>query len=295
MNCNTNGCEIPETEARLTHAAQKLPTILYVTDPICSACWVMEPAWRKLLLHYGAHFNYQYIYGGLLPKWEGFRDVGAGISQPSDVIPHWEEVAQHYGQPIDPSVWATDPLASSYPPSIALHAVRLFAPEKEGSFLRRMREALFLEARNIAKLDTLISIAEELGLDTGIFTALWKSPTVEAQFHLDLQRTRRLPVRGFPTLLFIDTDEQMTVLHGTRPYHQLEQMVINHFNVAPSDQEFSLDAVLTHYQSGTLPELAEALDIDQEALKAQLSAHPQLELMPVGDRFWWRAEKLAQV
>lgn len=121
--------------------------ILFATDPICSHCWAMEPAWRRFLYHYGEHVEATHLYGGLLPQWEGFADVGAGIRAPEDIPPHWEEVAERYGQPIDPSVWLTDPLHSSYPPSIAVHAVRALAPGREEDYLRRIRQALFLEAR----------------------------------------------------------------------------------------------------------------------------------------------------
>src|SRR5690606_16647761 len=90
--------------------------ILFATDPICSHCWAMEPAWRRFLYHYGEYVEATHLYGGLLHHWEGFADVRAGIRGPEDIPPHWEEVAARYGQPIDPSVWLADPLPSSYPP-----------------------------------------------------------------------------------------------------------------------------------------------------------------------------------
>lgn len=62
-------------------------------------------------------------------------------------------------------MWLTDPLPSSYPPSVAVHAVRALAPDREEDYLRRMRQALFLEARNIARPEVLVACAADIGLD----------------------------------------------------------------------------------------------------------------------------------
>jgi predicted DsbA family dithiol-disulfide isomerase len=182
--------------------------ILFVTDPICSHCWAMEPAWRRFLYLYGEHVEVSHLYGGLLPHWEGFADVGAGIRAPADIPPHWDEVVERYGQPIDASVWLTDPLASSYPPSVAVHAVRALAPEREEAYLRRIRQALFLEARNIARREVLIDCAADIGLDPDRFAAALDDPASEAGFAADLAAKVRSGIR-----VRIPAD----VVHGFRP------------------------------------------------------------------------------
>src|SRR6187402_2030893 len=97
-------CELPETKA---------VQIDYFTDPICSACWGIEPQLRKLKLEYGAYVNITYHMGGLLPSWNGFN--GGGITKPSDVAHHWVEASRYYQMPIDGDIWLEDPLDSSYP------------------------------------------------------------------------------------------------------------------------------------------------------------------------------------
>lgn len=52
-------------------AAQRV-SVTYVTDPICSACWAMEPAWRAVEYTYGDRLDVRHVYGGLLPSGEGF-------------------------------------------------------------------------------------------------------------------------------------------------------------------------------------------------------------------------------
>lgn len=146
-------CEIPGTGADATSAAHntggsiraKPIQIVYFTDPICSSCWGIEPQLRRLKLEYGAFFDIEYRMGGLLPSWDIYNS--GGISKPSDVAHHWDEVSAYYEMPIDGDVWLEDPLHSSYPPSVAFKAAQIQSNEKALLFMRRIREMVFLKKR----------------------------------------------------------------------------------------------------------------------------------------------------
>lgn len=220
--------------------------ILYVTDPLCSGCWALEPAWRRLLHHHGDALDVRHVYGGLLPGWNGFEDRAAGIRVPADVAPHWRQVARHTGQTIDDSVWLVDPPGSSYPASEAAHVARLLDPVLEAAFLRRVREAVFLQARNIARRDVLIACAAAAGLDAEAFTILLDAGAGRHGFAADLAESRRLGVHGFPTLV-VDgrprgIEPLMTVLGPVEP---------------PSPEE-----ALRAYERGTLAEFSALLELD---------------------------------
>lgn len=38
--------------------------VYYVTDPICSHCWALEPVLRRFIEQYGHYFNFHTIMGG---------------------------------------------------------------------------------------------------------------------------------------------------------------------------------------------------------------------------------------
>ena len=266
-------------------------SILFVTDPICSHCWAMEPAWRRFLYHYGEHVEVTHLYGGLLPGWEGFRD-SAGIREPADIPPHWDEVAERYGQPIDPSVWHTDPLASSYPPSVAMHAVRVIAPEREEDYLRRIRQALFLEARNIARRDVLVGCARDIGLDVARFEAALDAPEHEAAFTADRAQMRALGLRGFPTLVVTGpAAEEPWVMRGSQPFFRLERALESVLGEKPPAREVSVEAVLEAYGSGTTREFAEVLGLDAEATEAALREAGAKGRPLGGSHLWSRTEE----
>lgn len=196
-------------------------TIVYFTDPICSACWGIEPQLRRLKLEYGAFFDLDYRMGGLLPDWSY---NSGGISKPSDVAGHWDEVSRYYDMPIDGDVWLEDPLPSSYPPSIAFKAAQMQDEAKAVAFLRGLRELLFLEKKNITRWEFVQQAALSGSLDT---SRLRRDFEGEAQqrFREDLALAQASGVRGFPTLIFRNGQNETVVIGGVKPYAAFEAAV----------------------------------------------------------------------
>jgi len=218
-------CAVPgqtsEPQAGIGGTAKKPVKVVYFTDPICSSCWGIEPQLRRLKLEYGHLIDIEYYMGGLLPDWSY---NSGGISKPSDVAGHWDEVSHHYQMPIDGDVWLEDPLSSSYPPSIAFKAAQMQDKDKAIRFLRRIREMVFLEKKNITKWEHLRQAASETGLDTFRFKADYEGEA-KTLFANDLAYGKRLGVRGFPTLFFADSNNNQLTLYGVRPYETFEEAV----------------------------------------------------------------------
>lgn len=230
LNCDSEKgvCEILETANSETSAYQleKLKTdkisIIYFTDPICSSCWGIEAQVRKLKLEYGESVDIDYRMGGLLPSWDIYNS--GGISKPSDVAGHWEEVGPYYKMPLDGSVWIEDPLNSSYPPSIAFKAAQMQDQKKAIVFLRIIREMVFLDKLNITKTEHLEKAANLAQLEV----VQWKNDyesKAQIEFKKDLDLGRKLGVRGFPTLIFVKDDEMLDILYGFKPYEEFEKKI----------------------------------------------------------------------
>jgi predicted DsbA family dithiol-disulfide isomerase len=155
----------------------------------------------------------------LLPSWEGFN--GGGISKPSDVYHHWEEVSHHYEMPMVGDVWVKDPLPSSYPPSIAFKAAQMQDADKAILFLRRLREMVFVEAKNITRPELIAEAATWAGLDAKKLEEDSKGKAI-GLFDQDLLKARQLGVRGFPTVLFNDANGNRLTVYGARGYEEFE-------------------------------------------------------------------------
>ena len=196
--------------------------VKYFTDPICSTCWIIQPIWKKLNLEYGHCLDIQYIMGGLLPSW---RDCKGKIQSPSDAAVHWKEVGDFYKMPIDAGVWKEDPLSSSFPPSIAFKAAQLQDEDKALLFLRRIREMIFLEKKNIMKWSFLEAAAQEVGLDAAQFRQDYTADA-RTEFERDLELAAEMEVNSFPTLFFSDANGRRVKLKGYQHYRDFEQAIL---------------------------------------------------------------------
>jgi putative protein-disulfide isomerase len=247
--------------------------LVYVTDPLCSGCWALEPAWRRLVGRY-PNASIAYVYGGLLPSWDGFSDRAAGITSPADVAPHWDAVAEASGQPIDSRVWITDPPASSFPACIAAIAVRLVVPEQEGRYLRRLRELVFLEGRNIARTEVLREALRSVEVDADAWSVVIHSGAAARLFEADRARARRLGARAFPTVFIETADGQLHVIarHASSPaaFEAAARDVASAL-LGPPVVPASVAGVLDEYGTATTAELTAATGLSAQVVDNDLT------------------------
>ncbi|MEM6344765.1 MAG: ClpXP adapter SpxH family protein [Bacteroidota bacterium] len=255
----TGICEVPgaESQTASSSALQSNATkirVLYFTDPICSSCWGIEPQLRKMKLEYGAYLDIEYRMGGLLPDWSY---NSGGISKPSDVAHHWDEVSLHYDMPIDGDVWLEDPLDSSYPPSIAFKAAQMQGPDKAVLFLREIREMVFLQKKNITKWEHLAQAARAVGLDAEKLRKDYQGEA-EALFEEDLKLAKQYGVRGFPTMFFIDGAANQEMVYGSRPYAFYETAILKLIpSIKKKEYHKNWEALFGKYETLTAREFTE--------------------------------------
>jgi putative protein-disulfide isomerase len=283
-------CEIPATTdsaVQQNHVQQNTVKVIYFTDPICSSCWGIEPQLRKLKLEYGDAITIEYRMGGLLPDWSY---NSGGISKPSDVAHHWDEVSQYYDMPIDGDVWLEDPLDSSYPPSIAFKAAQMQDKKLAILFLRRIREMVFLEKKNITKWMHLSEAAQQVGLDTAKLKTDYEHDAKQL-FQADLALSRQMGVRGFPTLFFIDSMNNQQTVYGFRPYKSFEDAVLKaDANANKKKYDTNWQQLFKTYPTLTTREFAELSGVtkaDSEILLQQLNSEGKTNKLGTKNGVLW--------
>lgn len=265
----TGMCEIPEHASHgKTQQISKEKTlkIIYFTDPICSSCWGIEPQLRKLKLAYGDHFAIEYRMGGLLPDWSY---NSGGISGPKDVAKHWDEVSVYYDMPIDGDVWLEDPLSSSFPPSIAFKAAQMQDEKKAIDFLRKMREYLFLEKKNIEKWEIVEKVAIETGLNPVQLKKDYESKAVQL-FQNDLALAKQMGVRGFPSI-FITNGTETEFIYGSKPYLVYEGAILKiASNLEKKNYPTNWEFLFSIYPTLTAKEFSVLADMERNAAEKLL-------------------------
>ena len=215
--------------------------LYYVTDPICSHCWALEPVFRRFKEQYGHYFNFHTVMGGLLEKWgDGPVDPANGISGPADVAGHWREVGELTRMPIDGSLMIDNPVQSSFPPSRVYKVIQKnYNDELAFDYLRRAREALFAFNRNISDPSVMIDIVNHLGLDGEAIIKEAEQPSGHQLLNEDFSLARSLGARGFPSIIMVNEENKGIKIVGSRPleyYVGALEQILNGEELQPKKQ-----------------------------------------------------------
>ncbi|KKB33088.1 hypothetical protein QY97_03999 [Bacillus thermotolerans] len=220
---------------------KKSINLYYVTDPICSHCWALEPVLRRFVEQYGHYFNLHTVMGGLLEKWgDGPVDPANGIYGPADVAGHWREVGEHARMPIDGTLMIDNPVQSSFPPSRVFKVIQKQHNETLAyEYLRRAREALFAFNRNIADPAVMTEIVNNLGLDGEAIVNEAEQPGGQQLLNEDFALARSLGARGFPTIIMVNEENKGVKIVGGRSvdyYIEGLKQVLNKEDLQPKQQ-----------------------------------------------------------
>lgn len=253
---------------------EKKVTIYYATDPICSHCWALEPVLNRFVEEYGHYFDLNIVMGGLLASWQGFSDGGNGIQKPSDVAQHWKEVGEHSRMPIDGSLWHTNPILSSYPPSRVYKVIQSKEGGKEHEFLRSARESVFAFNRNVAEEEILVDIVNQLGMDGKQIVEEASLESAQDLLEEDFQMVARLGVRGFPSIVMVNEENKGVKIVGARSletYVQaLQQMVSK--DLQPKELP-TLEKALHAGQLRFSKEIEIMFNIERDAVQSFVESH----------------------
>ncbi|MBF9254582.1 DsbA family protein [Pontibacter sp. 172403-2] len=216
-----------ENEVNNTSKHNGSVEIQVYTDPLCCWSWGFEPQWRRLRYEYGSQVKWRYRMAGLIPDWSSYTDPMNSVSRPVQMGPMWLEVHHLSGMPLQDKIWFTDPPASSYPACMAVKSAGLQSPAAEEMYLRRVREAVMLQGRNIAKREVLLDVAKELSeskpelLDYTAFERELTGQVARKAFEEDLQQVRYHLIGRYPTLTISKPGQTGVMIVGYRPYDAL--------------------------------------------------------------------------
>ncbi|WP_339231000.1 DsbA family protein [Oceanobacillus sp. FSL K6-2867] len=251
---------------------KKSINLYYVTDPICSHCWAIEPVLRRFTRQYGDYFIVHTVMGGLLEKWhDGPIDPANGIFKPADVAGHWREVGEHSRMPIDGSLMIDNPVQSSFPPSRVFKVIQKnHNAEIAFEYLRRAREALFAFNQNISDKTVMIDTVNKLGLDGVAIVNEAEQPIGQQLLEEDFALTRSLGARGFPTIIMVNEENKGVKIVGGRPFEYYVdglKQVLNQEEIQPKQQP-SLADLLEKEELLFAKEIEVMYDVDQTDLNA---------------------------
>lgn len=217
---------------------------------------------RKLRFLMKGRLNLHYVMGGLLRDWKNFNDQMNDIGRPAQMGPLWMQARIMSGQPIDETIWISNPVDTSYPACMAVKSAALQSAIAEEAMLRKLREAVMIHKKNIGEIDVLLSVAEELAqqkiLNKDKFQKALFSDNVSELLKNDLDKTKAGGITRFPTLL-ITYGPKTYQITGYRPFSELKKTFLLLDPDLQLDEPIDEEVYLGSWEMLTERELAEVM------------------------------------
>lgn len=277
--------------------------VRYYTDPACSWSWGCEPQLRRLMWEFGDGLGFRWVMGGLARSYGAeYRDSEAQATGGRDcfdaLMSNWLDVAAETGMPLDPRLWRQSPLASTYPACQAVKAATEQGPAAVYAYLRRAREAIFVERRKLDHAAALIAEAGSAGLDAARFEIDLGSHAITEAFATDLDEVRDVPEEAraaggtgetegrerisFPSAVFVAANGARHGVWGPQPYGRYREAALAAgAEPATAERPGAIEAIERFGRCATR-ELEELTGMARPVLEAELwSLAKEWKLKPV--------------
>ncbi len=272
--------------------------ILWYTDPHDVWCWGCEPAMRRFEVLYPDSAAVETRMGGLFEDFSPVREQWARMSGgrwKDSVLAFFEAVASQHRMPMDGPrmVESSDDFGSTWPACLAVKAAELQGKETGRRYLRRLREAWFLDGRGIHQRSVQEEVAARVGMDVDAFRAALGDGSAERVFRADREECRDLAITGFPTFV-LEAEDESVRLEGWQPWEVFDEAV-RKLGARPRPENVKATTagvreLLQRFGLCATREIAAVLgatDDDAEILLEELEGTGKVTRRPVGSGLMW--------
>lgn len=173
--------------------------LYYVHDPMCSWCWAFRPVYEQIIDALPAQVEVKMLLGGLAPE----SDAPMPQEMQAFLQDTWKKImARVPGTRFNFDFWIRcQPRRSTYPACRAVIAARQQGGRHESAMIKAIQEAYYLRAMNPSNHETLVTLANELGLNGTAFALALSAGETRRQLEREIARGRSIGAAGFPSLI----------------------------------------------------------------------------------------------
>jgi predicted DsbA family dithiol-disulfide isomerase len=222
------------TKEQTTAECSTALRLVLFTDPLCCWSYAMSASLDSVKARFKNNIHWQICMTGMIPAWERFADPENNVARPGQMGPHWLYISKVLGIPVDYSLWARDPPASSYPACLAYQTVLAQDPTMGWPFLKLLWQYCMGEGHNISRREDLRVVAERLkkdfpSFDPGTFDQHLNSPLSYEALKKDLALSDAWHIKRSPSIV-LKASAKSLLLTGYRPLHLLETAILKMVN-----------------------------------------------------------------
>lgn len=166
---------------------------------MCSWCWAFAPTWKKIQQHLSDKIKINYLLGGLAPD----SDEPMPKDFQHTIAGYWQTIEEKVpGTRFNYNFWKEcAPKRSTHPACRAVIATKIQNPSAENEMINAIQVAYYLNAQNPSDLNTLISLANSIGLNVKQFKIDINSLETNNQLVKEIEFSKQIGARGFPSLV----------------------------------------------------------------------------------------------
>jgi putative protein-disulfide isomerase len=246
-------------------------------------------------VEFGDQLGISYVMGGLAREFEA--DL-------SSLVIQWLDHAAESGMPLDPRIWHSDGVRSTYPACIAFRAAAEQGPAAAERYLRVLREGFMCHGRKLDGPEALVAEARRAGLDSQRFRIDLESNAILEAFAGDLEESRtitdaareaglvaegshgsKVERLAFPALRFIpENDGEERWVGGDNSYEEWRQAATSAGATPSPEPHPDVPAALRRFHSVATVELEAVCDLPGPRAGAEawrLASEWRLRRVPV--------------
>ena len=186
--------------------------LYYAHDPMCSWCWAFRPVWLELRNKLPRHVEWVSLLGGLAP------DSDAPMTEKTRdyIVANWRRIEEQAPTTkFNYRFWTEcQPRRSTYPACRAVIAARQQGKDHDAGMTYAVQRAYYLQARNPSDEQTLIALADEIGLNVKQFREDLLSESINQQLLAEISKARQLQLDSFPGLLLVTGSQRKRIQHN---------------------------------------------------------------------------------
>jgi len=171
---------------------------------MCSWCWAFRPVWQALKLGLPDGIQVHNSLGGLAP--DSNEPMSVALQKTLQAI--WHKI-QHSvpNTSFNFDFWHLNtPRRSTYPACRAIIAARDLGAEMEEKMIFAIQNAYYQLAKNPSDDSTLLTLADQIGLDISKFEARLNHPQTQQQLDREIAFNQRIHATSFPSLVLEVSD-----------------------------------------------------------------------------------------
>ncbi len=174
-------------------------TLYYFHDPMCSWCWAFRPAYEFIKHNLPDEIGLKKILAGLAPD----NDQTMPDEMKNYIQNHWRTIQKQVpGTEFNFEFWEKcKPRRSTYPACRAVIAARIQGEEYDDKMTLAIQQGYYLQARNPSNNETLIKIADEIGLEKNQFTRNLAAEKTDSALRSEIKFSKELGIEALPGLL----------------------------------------------------------------------------------------------